>query len=280
MIPATRPDEDEERQEGEPPRPGEPDVRQALSRTRVWGRRTSRSSRKGEAEGGPGGGFDINRLECEREDVCVQPRFLGDSALLYSHEAEGSTSSRRMMVFQGSVSGHQAVVLLDLGANANFVSKEYVRRTGLLERQMATAMEVTTATGRTYSATSHIMSAEVRVVGKHHRSSLVVAPLSTYDVILGTPWFRATKPHFDWEQWTCNGRAVYSKGGRSVGRPGRAARRLQSMVIGSAHQSVMRELAAKYSDVFASKLPPRVVRKDAITRLLRHAGWGDSHPGW
>ena len=83
--------------------------------------------------------------------MCVQPRFLGDSALLYSHEAEGSTSSRRMMVFQGSVSGHQAVVLLDLGANANFVSKEYVRRTGLLERQMATALEVTTATGRTYS---------------------------------------------------------------------------------------------------------------------------------
>ena len=50
--------------------------------------------------------------------------FLGD-ALLYSHAAaaEPTSSSRRMMVFQGTVAGHQAVVLLDLGANANFVSR-------------------------------------------------------------------------------------------------------------------------------------------------------------
>lgn len=240
VIPA-RPEEGKDRQEGEPLEPGD----QGLEST-------------------DGSGFDLNRLEIEGEDECIQPHFLGDRALLYSHDAPGTTSSRRMMVFQGAVSGHQAVVLLDLGANANFISKEFVDRTGLPERQLTTAMEVTTATGRTYSATSQLIAAEVRVVGKHHRSSLVVVPLSTYDIILGTPWFKATKPQFDWDLWTCNGRAVYSKGGRSVGRPGRTARRLQSMAIGAAHQKVMGVLAEKYKDVFASKLPARVVNKDGL----------------
>jgi hypothetical protein len=146
VIPA-RPEERKERQDGEPPEPGD---------------EGAQSTEKG--------GFDLNRLTVEGEDECIQPHFLGDTALLYSYDAPGSTPSRRMMVFQGAVSGHQAVVLLDLGANANFVSKGFVHRTGLPERQLATAMEVTTATGRTYSAVSQLMAVEVRVVGKHHRS--------------------------------------------------------------------------------------------------------------
>ena len=126
-------------------------------------------------------------------------------------------------------------------------------------------MAVTTATGRTYSATSQLMAAEVRVVGKHHKTHLVVAPLGTYDVILGTPWFSATKPQFDWDLWTCNGRSVYSKGGRSVGHPGRTNRRVLSMAIAPAHQTVMGAIAKKYSDVFATKLPPRAGNAEAIT---------------
>jgi hypothetical protein len=209
-------------------------------------------------------GFDLSKLEIEEEmEDGGKPHFLGDRLLLNGCEAPESTSSRRMMVFQGSVAGHQALILLDLGANANFVSKEWVSSKGLAQRLLSTPMDVTTATGRTYSATSQLMAAEVRVVGKQLRTPLVVVPLGTYDVILGTPWFAATKPLFDWNLWTCNGRAVYSKGGRSVGHPGRTARRIQSMAIGGAHQKVMGALAHKYSDVFASSLPPRVDDKDS-----------------
>jgi hypothetical protein len=212
------------------------------------------------------GFFDLSRLEMQREeDEGVQPHFLGDRLLLYRCEAPESTPSRRMMVFQGSVAGHQAVILLDLGANANFVSKEWALSKGLAQRQLSTPMEVTTATGRTYSATSQVMAADVRVVGKHMRTSMVVVALGTYDVILGTPWFAATKPQFNWDKWTCNGRPVYSQGGRSVGHPGRTARRLQSIAIGAPHQKVMGDLIQKYSRVFASKLPPREVNKEAIT---------------
>jgi hypothetical protein len=249
IAPATgsRPEGGRDRQEGEPPNPGEPE------------------GGKEELSSSEHGGFDLNRLEVGGEEAEeVEPRFLGDRALLYSHDAPESTSSRRMMVFQGSVSGHQAVVLLDLGANANFVSQQWAHSKGLHERPMEAATEVTTATGRKYSATTQIEGAEVRVVGRHHRSSLMVVPLSTYDVILGTPWFKATKPVFDWDLWTCNGHEVYSRGGRSVGRPGRTARRLQAIVIGTGHEAVMGSLLRKYHDVFATKLPPRVDRKGEI----------------
>jgi hypothetical protein len=250
VIPA-KPEEKRQRQEGEqaepgggPPQPGEPAAEEMI-----------------EDEGG----FDLSGMDVGgEEEEGVQPYFLGDRLLLYSTEAPESTPSRRMMVFQGSVGGHQAVILLDLGANANFVSKEWAHSKGLPQRQLTSSIEVTTATGRTYCATSQLMPADVRVVGKQFRTPLVMVPLGTYDVILGTPWFAATKPQFDWDQWTCNGRAVYSKGGRSVGHPGRSARRLQSMAIGPAHQKIMGALASKYSDVFASKLPPRKVNEEAL----------------
>jgi hypothetical protein len=251
-----RPERGKGRRKAKPPRAGE---REAEGESD--GEQSS-----SEAEGG--GAFDLNRLETggEGEDEDEAPQFLGDP-LLYSHDAAESTSARRMMVFRGSVAGHSAVVLLDLGANANFVSDRWARSRGLRERPMTTATEVTTATGKTHAATTQLDSTEVRVVGSIHRSSLIVVPLSTYDVILGTPWFKATRPQFDWAQWTCNGHAVYSQGGRSVGHPGRGARRLQSMAIGTAHQAVMGRLAEKYREVFAAKLPPRstVQRAGALT---------------
>ena len=219
--------------------------------------------------GGPGG-FDVSQLDMEDEGSDsgdeMEPHFLGDARLLYSAEAGGETGrcARRMMVFQGAVNGHQAVVLLDLGANANYVSKEWASRTGIQQRALAQSVDVTTATGATYTATTQLMCTDVRVVGKAHKTSLVIVPLGTYDVILGTPWFKATKPQFDWEQWTCNGRSVYAKGGRSVGHPGRRIRRLQSMAIGADHASRMGALVSQYSDVFATVLPKRVARAGAL----------------
>ena len=72
-------------------------------------------------------GFNLNRLEVGGvdEEEEVESHFLGDRALLYSHSAPDSTPTRRMMVFSGFVSGHRAVILLDTGANANFVSAQW-----------------------------------------------------------------------------------------------------------------------------------------------------------
>ena len=136
--------------------------------------------------------LDMSDADCAGDP---EPRFLGDRLLMYGVDAAEPKATQRMMVFQGAVNGHQALVLLDLGANANFVSKEWAHRTGIAQRQLIKPTDVTTATGRTVAATSQLMSVDVRVVGKATKTSLVVVPLGTYDIILGTPWFAATKPH-------------------------------------------------------------------------------------
>ena len=218
-----------------------------------------------------GPGFDLNAMEvggAAEEDAEVTPaRFLGDSYLLYNAESLSSAKAtpHGMMVFQGAVNGRQALVLLDLGANCNFVSKQWAESTGIDQRPLKRPEPVATATGQIYTATSQLMGT-VRVVGTSCKMPMVVVPLSTYDVILGTPWFKANNPQFDWSQWTCNGRRVYScrRGGRSVGRPGHGSSRLQSMVVGAGFESGMQELLTKYKDVFASKLPRRVFNKDAV----------------
>ena len=172
--------------------------------------------------------FDITQLivdsaDATDEEEVVQPRFIGDSLFVH-HVSSDGVDSHPLMVFQGSINGHQAVILLDQGANSNFVSTAFAERTGILQRPLKKPVTVTTATGRSHPVTSQLMCTDVRVVGKNLKTNLLVVPLGTYDVILGTPWFVAAQPKFNWKRWTCEGRPVYSNGGRSVAHPGRNAR--------------------------------------------------------
>lgn len=175
-------------------------------------------------------GFNLSQLlvpSSAENDEDIQPRFLGDRLFAeLNHISDDSIDSHPLMVFQGSINGHQAVILLDQGANSNYVSKEFAQRTGIIQRDLKNPVMVTTATGRNYAVTSQLMSTDLRVVGKNMKANLLIVPLGTYDVILGTPWYAAARPKFDWESWTCEGHSVYTKGGRSIGHPGRDARRL------------------------------------------------------
>jgi hypothetical protein len=228
---------------------------------------SSPSIEMGECKGrdeieGPPGGFGLAQMDMEVMEDGDDAGFLGDRLLLYSFDTRNSR--RRMMVFQGSVNGHQAVILLDLGADANFVSQRWADHTGIIQQTLSRSAEVTTATGQAYVATVQLFNTDVRVVGKTVKSSLVVVPLGTYDVILGTPWFEQTQPVFDWLLWTCNGHSVYSKGGHSYGHLGKNDRRLQSVSVVGKSASRMRALLVKYASVFATSLPNRVVNKDAM----------------
>jgi RNase H-like domain found in reverse transcriptase/Reverse transcriptase (RNA-dependent DNA polymerase)/Integrase zinc binding domain/Retroviral aspartyl protease len=207
--------------------------------------------------------FNLAQVDMSAKEEEGEIGFLNDRLLVHGVTVP-SSDHRQLMVFQGSVNGHQAVILLDSGANSNFVSKAWAESKGISSRPLGQSTEVTTATGGTYTATTQLMSTDVRVVGKDVKANLVILPLVTYDVILGVPWFRQTRPVFDWGLWTCNGRAVYSKGGRSVGHPGRTARRLQAMAVGPAGVAAMDRLTAKYGRVFATELPKRVVSKSAM----------------
>jgi hypothetical protein len=221
---------------------------------------------KAEEKDGPSGDrppvFSLDHVDMSDRDEAVQVGFLPDR--LFCHGTTTQDAARQLMVFQGSVNGHQAVILLDLGANSNFVSQAWAEKTGIVSRPLSRPTEVITATGGTYNATSQLMCTDVRVVGKAVKACLVLVPLVTYDVILGVPWFRVARPLFDWDLWTCNGRAAYTNAGRSIGHPGRTARRLQAITVAPQYTGALRKLLAKYASVFAAVLPTRVVNKDAM----------------
>jgi hypothetical protein len=220
------------------------------------------TERREQDVGGRPGIFNLQQVDISANEKTVEGGFLGDRLLC--HGITTPDVNRQLMVFQGSVNGHQAVILLDLGANTNFVSKTWAEKTGIVSRPLDRVTEVVTATGGTYKATSQLMCTDVRVVGKAVKANLVILPLVTYDVILGVPWFKEVRPIFDWDLWTCNGRAAYTNAGRSFGHPGRTARRLQSISVAAPYVTALQRLLIKYASVFATKLPNRVVNKDAM----------------
>jgi hypothetical protein len=141
--------------------------------------------------------FDISQLivsaDATDEEEDVQPHFIGDRLFVHNVSSDG-IDSHPLMVFQGSINGHQAVILLDQGANSNYVSTAFAERTGILQRRLKEPVTVITATGRSHPVTSQLMCTDVRVVGKDLKTNLLVVPLGTYDVILGTPWYAAARP--------------------------------------------------------------------------------------
>ena len=54
---------------------------------------------------------------------------------LLNNVSSDGVDSHPLMVFQGSINGHQAVILLDQGANSNYVSTAFAERTGILQRR-------------------------------------------------------------------------------------------------------------------------------------------------
>jgi hypothetical protein len=206
--------------------------------------------------------FDHSQLDYGADDEDAAG-FMGDR--LFCHGvSDSAVDSHQLMVFQGSINGHQALILLDCGADTNFVSKSWVDKTKVNLRPLSSPTKVITATGGNCTASSQLMSADVRVVGKDVKSNLVVLPLATYDVILGKPWLQVARPSFDWAKWTCNGRSVSSTQGRSYGHPGRSARQLEAITVSPRYIEVMEKIKSKYASVFASTLPKRVMNKDAM----------------
>ena len=238
--------------------------------------------RRGSEGGSTPEGFAIAQLDMTARDESARAGFLPDRLFCYGiTEPQDGDHDDELMVFRGSVNGHQAIVLLDPGATGNFVSKSWADSKGVSLRSLSSAMEVRTVLEGSYRATTQLMSADVRVVGTQEKCNLVVMPLRTYDVILGKPWLRVAKPVFDWELWTCNGRPVNTTAGRSYGHPGRAARRLHSMTVAPQFAAVMDKIKSQYGGVFASTLPKRVFNKDALVHSFvmkegcrAGAGWG------
>ncbi|MCO5569291.1 hypothetical protein L7F22_023003 [Adiantum nelumboides] len=90
----------------------------------------------------------------------------------------------------GKVRDMNSLILFDPGSTHNFISIELAQKLGIQTEEMGTALEASGAfKGQHVSVTPLIGKLRVHVQGYVDQKEFYISPLSTEDVILGTPWF-------------------------------------------------------------------------------------------
>ena len=113
----------------------------------------------------------------------------------------------------GKLNGNDCAYFVDSGASGNFVSREFVRKTGLEKEcsSLPNPLIVKLADGSEHSTSTVLKGARFGGVsgpdsvlyGTH---DLPVIPLDGYEVILGRPWLKAVNPVINWEYGTVEAR--------------------------------------------------------------------------
>ena len=103
-----------------------------------------------------------------------------------------------LLKLAGLVAGQPAVVLIDCGADGNFVSSDLAARLPSSLRVVPSSHTVTLADGHGKAAGGLVSSVPVVLGSYADRLDLVVTQLQGYDVILGMPWLRQYNPAIDW----------------------------------------------------------------------------------
>jgi hypothetical protein len=112
----------------------------------------------------------------------------------------------QLPVFLGRIGRAQCQVLVDSGAQGNFISEAFVRSQGLRTHRppKGLGLRVRMADGTPHDFDQVVKGARLGIGEqyKDDRWDLVVIPLRGFDVILGTPWLAEFKPLLDLEAGT------------------------------------------------------------------------------
>ena len=115
-----------------------------------------------------------------------------------SNLSDSSNCSSDLLRFKGSLSGQDALVLIDCGSTHDFVSSSFVERSNLETQTTNKNFSVTLADGRICSQ-PHTVTAPVTLELNdfHSTQAFTGFPLDKYDVILGKPWLAVHNPLID-----------------------------------------------------------------------------------
>ena len=117
-----------------------------------------------------------------------------------SNLSDSSNCSSDLLRFKGSLSGQDALVLIDCGSTHDFVSSGFVEKSNLETQTTNKNFSVTMADGRTCSQ-PRMITAPVTLELNDFQSTqaFTVFPLDKYDVILGKPWLAVHNPLIDFQ---------------------------------------------------------------------------------
>ena len=102
-----------------------------------------------------------------------------------------------LLVVFGTANNKHLKILLDSGANGNFVSLDFVNKHKINTVNYRTPVSVTLADGRVRTTTLSYAELEVKIGDYTDKIRAQVLDLS-YDLMLGKPWLTRLNPEIDW----------------------------------------------------------------------------------
>jgi transposase InsO family protein len=109
---------------------------------------------------------------------------------------------KTMLTVEGTLYGKPALILIDSGSSAEFVSADFITRHRLSTTPMKRQQRVILADGTKKRPTRRTLHTPVRMADRHYKINFTVLPLNRYDAILGMSWLRQYKPLIDWSALT------------------------------------------------------------------------------
>lgn len=209
-----------------------------------------------------------NFIEVEKKDWC--------SVEGKSINAIGGNSWNELLKVEARVLGRKATVLIDGGAQDNFVSKGFVKHLRAKTRRLKDVSKAILADGSTYVVNEHLPGTRLNVSGGYNdRVDLKVVSMQ-YDVILGKPWLAKYNPCINWRK----NEIIFNKDGKKIVWNAVLHKDMSKNMISSlslkrlsrkselflvwikssdekyVDKSELRDaILSEYSDVFAEKLP-------------------------
>jgi hypothetical protein len=113
--------------------------------------------------------------------------------MLLSAAALSGSAHPRTLQLQGSLAGHEVLILVDSGSSHSFLSSATASKIpGCVP--LRSPVTVTVADGGFLSCDSELPMAEWTVQGHSFHSALKILPLRTFDMIIGMDWLDAFSP--------------------------------------------------------------------------------------
>lgn len=109
-----------------------------------------------------------------------------------------SAPSAALIRLRARIHSRPANVLVDSGANGNFISQAYVDQHNIPTQAMTNPQRVLLADGHPISADRLVLRSPFSVAHYNSYIDFAVLPINGYDAILGMPWLKEVNPVIDW----------------------------------------------------------------------------------
>ena len=118
-------------------------------------------------------------------------------------------SAEDLIVFQGRCNKKACRILLDCGANRNFIAQRFVNEHSLPTTEEPSGGNIYLADGTMLKGGKSVPMASVRIGTYWDCLPLEVVTLYNYDIILGMKWFTRHEPQINWRAKICTLKSKY-----------------------------------------------------------------------